>query len=76
MCKGVNQYTQLLIEAGPLAVFFVTNSQAGIMAGTGAFMAATVSRRAAVLALRTQAADHAAGRLLLRDAVRRADAVA
>ena len=41
MCKGVNQYTRLLIEAGPLAVFFVTNSQAGIMAGTGAFMAAT-----------------------------------
>jgi intracellular septation protein len=41
MCKSVNQYTRLLIEAGPLAVFFVTNSQAGIMAGTGAFMAAT-----------------------------------
>ncbi len=41
MCSSVNQYTQLLIEAGPLAVFFVTNSQAGIMAGTGAFMAAT-----------------------------------
>jgi intracellular septation protein len=41
MCRSVNQYTRLLIEAGPLAVFFVTNSQAGIMAGTGAFMAAT-----------------------------------
>ena len=41
ICSSVNQYTRLLIEAGPLAVFFVTNSQAGIMAGTGAFMAAT-----------------------------------
>ncbi|UEM01207.1 septation protein A [Skermanella rosea] len=37
----MNQLTRLLIEAGPLAVFFVTNSQAGIMVGTGAFMAAT-----------------------------------
>jgi intracellular septation protein len=41
ICSSVNQYTRLLIEAGPLAVFFVTNSQAGIMAGTGAFMVAT-----------------------------------
>jgi intracellular septation protein len=41
MCNAVNQFTRLLIEAGPLAVFFVTNTQAGIMAGTGAFMAAT-----------------------------------
>ena len=35
--------TRLLIEAGPLAVFFVTNSQAGIIAGTGAFMVATTA---------------------------------
>jgi len=41
MCNGVNQFTRLLVEAGPLAVFFVTNSKAGIMVGTGAFMAAT-----------------------------------
>jgi len=39
----VNQLTRLLIEAGPLAVFFVTNSQAGIMAGTAVFMVATAT---------------------------------
>ncbi len=33
---------RLLVEAGPLAVFFFTNAQAGIMIGTGAFMAATL----------------------------------
>jgi intracellular septation protein len=43
MCNAVNQFTRLLIEAGPLAVFFITNSQAGIMVGTGAFMAATAA---------------------------------
>jgi intracellular septation protein len=41
MDENVTPLTRLLIEAGPLAVFFVTNSQAGIMAGTGAFMVAT-----------------------------------
>jgi len=33
---------RLLIEAGPLAVFFITNAKAGIMTGTAVFMAATV----------------------------------
>lgn len=37
----MNQYARLLIEAGPLAAFFIANSQAGIMAGTGVFMVAT-----------------------------------
>lgn len=32
---------KLLIEAGPLVVFFVANGAYGIMAGTAAFMAAT-----------------------------------
>jgi intracellular septation protein len=32
---------KLLIEAGPLAVFFLTNWKAGIMAGTFTFMVAT-----------------------------------
>ncbi|HEV7369714.1 septation protein A [Arenibaculum sp.] len=32
---------RLLVEGGPLAAFFVTNAQAGIIAGTGVFMAAT-----------------------------------
>lgn len=36
-----SQQTRLLIEAGPLVVFFVTNWQAGIMVGTAAFMMAT-----------------------------------
>jgi intracellular septation protein len=38
----VTPFLRLIVEAGPLAVFFVTNAQAGIMAGTGAFMAATL----------------------------------
>lgn len=37
----MNQYARLLIEAGPLAAFFIANSQAGIMAGTAVFMVAT-----------------------------------
>ncbi len=38
----MNQLVRLLIEAGPLAAFFITNSQAGIMTGTAVFMAAIV----------------------------------
>lgn len=33
---------KLLVEAGPLAVFFFANARAGIMAGTAAFMVAIV----------------------------------
>lgn len=36
------QLTKLLVELGPLVVFFVTNSRAGIFWGTGAFVAATI----------------------------------
>jgi intracellular septation protein len=36
------QIIKLMIELGPLLVFFITNSHYGIFAGTGAFMAATV----------------------------------
>ncbi|HYD32883.1 MAG TPA: septation protein A [Azospirillaceae bacterium] len=32
---------KLLMEAGPLLVFFITNARAGIMTGTAAFMVAT-----------------------------------
>ena len=37
----MNQWLRLALEAGPLAVFFITNSRYGIMVGTAAFMAAT-----------------------------------
>ena len=37
----MNQYARLLIEAGPLAAFFIANAQAGIMIGTAVFMVAT-----------------------------------
>lgn len=37
----MTQLVRLLIEAGPLAVFFIANSQAGIMVGTALFMVAT-----------------------------------
>ncbi|MBK1837634.1 septation protein A [Azospirillum sp. YIM B02556] len=36
----MNQFARLAIEAGPLAAFFIANSQAGIMAGTAVFMVA------------------------------------
>ncbi len=36
------QALKLLVEVGPLVVFFVVNSRAGIFWGTGTFMAATV----------------------------------
>lgn len=35
------QITKLVVELGPLVVFFVANSQAGIITGTAWFMAAT-----------------------------------
>jgi len=36
------QLIKLVVELGPLIVFFVVNSRFGIFAGTGAFMVATV----------------------------------
>ena len=36
------QLLKLLVEVGPLVVFFVTNARAGIFWGTGAFMVAIV----------------------------------
>jgi intracellular septation protein len=36
------QVIKLLVELGPLVVFFLANSQLGIFWGTGAFMAATI----------------------------------
>ncbi|BAI72897.1 intracellular septation protein [Azospirillum sp. B510] len=40
MSGSMNQFARLAIEAGPLAAFFVANSQAGIMTGTAVFMVA------------------------------------
>jgi intracellular septation protein len=40
-------WTKLVIELGPLVVFFAANAMAGIFAGTAAFMAATVVSLAA-----------------------------
>lgn len=37
-----HQFWKLLIELGPLVVFFTINSRAGIFWGTGAFMVATL----------------------------------
>ncbi|MEQ8967720.1 MAG: septation protein A [Azospirillaceae bacterium] len=39
---GLGPFARLAVEAGPLVVFFVVNRLEGIMAGTGAFMAATL----------------------------------
>lgn len=36
------QLTKLLLEAGPLVIFFVSNSWYGIFTATGAFMVATI----------------------------------
>jgi intracellular septation protein len=37
------QLRKLLVEVGPLAIFFVVNARAGIYWGTGTFMVATVA---------------------------------
>ncbi len=37
------QMLKLLVEVGPLAVFFIVNARAGIFWGTGSFMAATIA---------------------------------
>lgn len=39
----MNQIVRLLIEAGPLAAFFIANARAGIMIGTAVFMVATAA---------------------------------
>lgn len=44
---GAKQFLKLLVELGPLVVFFVTNSQFGIITGTQAFIVATVLSLAA-----------------------------
>jgi intracellular septation protein len=36
------QFTKLILEAGPLVVFFIINSYFGIFPATGAFMVATI----------------------------------
>jgi intracellular septation protein len=45
------QLLKLLVEIGPLVVFFTVNARAGIFWGTGVFMAATVVSLAASRAL-------------------------
>jgi len=45
------QLIKLVVELGPLIVFFIANSRFGIFAGTGAFMVATVVALAASQAL-------------------------
>ena len=39
---SVHQLVKLLLELGPLVVFFVTNAYHGVFWGTGAFMIATI----------------------------------
>lgn len=38
-----HQLTKMLVEIGPVGVFFLVNSRAGIYWGTGAFMVATIA---------------------------------
>ena len=40
--KKLNPWLKFALELGPLLVFFVTNTRAGLFYGTGAFMAATL----------------------------------
>ena len=37
-----SQFAKLVLEAGPLVVFFVSNAYLGIFPATGAFMVATI----------------------------------
>ncbi len=47
----VNPLLKFALEMGPLIIFFIVNNRAGIFAGTGAFMAATVVALGASYAL-------------------------
>ncbi len=47
----MNPFLKLILEVGPLAVFFLVNASRGIFIGTGAFMAATVIALAASYAI-------------------------
>ncbi len=49
--KQVNPFIRLLIEAGPLGVFFIANARADIFVATGAFMVAILVSLGASLAL-------------------------
>lgn len=40
--KPMNQWLKLLLEAGPLVIFFIGNNKFGIIPATAAFVAATV----------------------------------
>ncbi|MBX9863728.1 MAG: septation protein A [Hyphomicrobium sp.] len=40
--SGTQQLLKFLVELGPLVVFFIVNSRAGIFYGTGCFIAATI----------------------------------
>ncbi|GAA0580980.1 septation protein A [Caenispirillum bisanense] len=48
---AMNQWLKLLLEAGPLVVFFVGNNKFGIIPATGAFVVATVISLAVTWAL-------------------------
>lgn len=41
--SGSQQLMKFLVELGPLVVFFIVNSRAGIFWGTGCFIAATIA---------------------------------
>jgi intracellular septation protein len=41
--EGAGQWLKLLLEAGPLVVFFLTNAWYGLIPGTAAFVVATVA---------------------------------
>ena len=49
--REINPLLKFALEMGPLVVFFLVNGRAGIFAGTGAFMAATVLALGASYAL-------------------------
>lgn len=49
--RQLNPLVKLVLEIGPLAVFFFANAQAGIFAATAAFMAAMVASVAITYAL-------------------------
>lgn len=47
----MNQWVKMLIDLGPLVVFFVVNGRFGIIPATGAFMAATAAALVAAYAM-------------------------
>ena len=72
--KQLNPVFKLVLDIGPLVLFFAANAKFGIYVATGAFMAAILIALAVSYRIDTTSGGDAAGHRGDRARVRRADA--